>query len=616
MSTYRWWARRTQAVYGALLDHIRPRGTPRLVLADVYSGGGAIALAGVLRQHQVYAQDINPWAIGGLNAMLGPPPSADLEAASRALAQRAAGLLAGAYATTLASGGVAEVGHTLRVAYLACPTCRHEQALFPHALVTLQVRRDRAARGDAWFACRHGHLFQARADRKRHTCPDCRSHVHAEDTYSPSRRVTCTGCGGTSTLAERAGVVPWRWEVALVERVSGAVREITRPTDAERAQATDGTWTPNRDLGPIPDGVETRVLRRHGYRNWHELYPARQRYVLEQLLALVPAVSDHERVVRALRLALVSTAEMAGYLSRWDRFYLKSYEAMAGHRFNLTTLPAEPNVWGAGSAGRGTASRRIAAAAKASRWMAEREADSLSVQGPEQAASRTKIAKGRHARLVEGSSERVALPADSVDLVLTDPPYHDDVQYGELSLPLRAWAGMDQQPLAGEALFNRKLAAARTASYEDLLTTIFKECHRVLKADGRLVLGYSNRDPAAWVALFAALEESGFRAFGCEAVEAENDSDYTKRGLRACTHDLIMDLTPDPTAPLRRHAPRHLPHTDEGEFLALVAAAFLKIGIRRGNRWRATLTRRLRGSSFITDIPDAPVAALTVTGPR
>jgi adenine-specific DNA methylase len=36
-------------------------------------------------------------------------------------------------------------------------------------------------------------------------------------------------------------------------------------------------------------------------------------------------------------------------------------------------------------------------------------------------------------RVVEGSSEQMVLPSDSVHLVLTDPPYHDDVQYAELS---------------------------------------------------------------------------------------------------------------------------------------------------------------------------------------
>jgi len=65
-------------------------------------------------------------------------------------------------------------------------------------------------------------------------------------------------------------------------------------------------------------------------------------------------------------MAIYGSAEMAGLLSRWDRWYLKSYEAMAGHRFNFTTLPAEPNVWGRPGAGAATVTRRLALFAKAS----------------------------------------------------------------------------------------------------------------------------------------------------------------------------------------------------------------------------------------------------------
>ena len=48
-------------------------------------------------------------------------------------------------------------------------------------------------------------------------------------------------------------------------------------------------------------------------------------------------------------MAVLGTAEMAGLLSRWDRYYLKSYESMASHRFNFTTLAVEPNVIGVGT---------------------------------------------------------------------------------------------------------------------------------------------------------------------------------------------------------------------------------------------------------------------------
>jgi len=128
------------------------------------------------------------------------------------------------------------------------------------------------------------------------------------------------------------------WEVVLVERAGVNRRELALPTRSELAAAQGERWQPIRVLGPIREGQETTVLLRHGFRDWEDLYPRRQRYVVERLLELTDDCSSDQSVTTALRQAVVGSTEMAGLLSRWDRYYLKSYESMAGHRFNFTTL--------------------------------------------------------------------------------------------------------------------------------------------------------------------------------------------------------------------------------------------------------------------------------------
>ena len=82
ITTYRWWARRTEAVTGALIDAANVDQPGRLVVADPFTGGGVIALSALLRGHQVYAQDINPWAAGNLTTMLSLPTADRLEPAA------------------------------------------------------------------------------------------------------------------------------------------------------------------------------------------------------------------------------------------------------------------------------------------------------------------------------------------------------------------------------------------------------------------------------------------------------------------------------------------------------------------------------------------------------
>ncbi|MEV7135850.1 hypothetical protein AB0N24_23570 [Arthrobacter sp. NPDC093128] len=365
------------------------------------------------------------------------------------------------------------------------------------------------------------------------------------------------------------------------------------------------------------------MLLRHGFTQWEDLYPRRQRAMVEKLLQLTEECSKDPAVVAALRLAVLGSTEMAGHLSRWDRYYLKSYESMAGHRFNFTTLAAEPNVWGTTVSGRGTTLRRLIQLVKAAEWLQQKTSRRLHVQGPLAAASASvqpligedvdgNPLERPDALVVVGSSQRQLLPSGSVDLVLTDPPYHDDVHYGELSLPLQAWAGLSQPDLTADAVVNRATGQlVADGSYEALLASIFRESTRLLRDDGHLIFSYANRDPRAWVQLFEALQSAGLRAAGCTIVHSENETDHAKRGVRACTLDLLLDLVPLSSLPLAKHQATHEPGAEQ-EFLAVVASYALRIGGLSGT-WQDDFMTEASDTEFLRPQPRGKKGSTTAT---
>ncbi len=605
VSAYRWWARRTESVNGSIIDATSRDHPGRLVVSDPFAGGGVIPLAAVMRGHRVYAQDLNPWAAAGLAAMLALPHADALRTGIAALAQRMLPEATAAYGTVLSDGTPAQVSHTFRVAVGRCTLCGHPQRLFPHALVTLLSRVERN-RPEAFLACPRGHLFHGRRDRVS-TCRTCGTLTDPAATYTPRRVATCR-CGHQERLEARA-VGGLGWEVVLVERVGAGRRELAVPTAGELAAADGEHWQPIRDLGAIPVGQETAVLRRHGFRHWQDLYPRRQRALVERLLGLAGECSSDAAVVAALRLAIIGSTEMAGLLSRWDRYYLKSYESMAGHRFNFTTLTVEPNAWGTMTSGRGTTLRRLVQLVKAAEWLQARTARTLTVEGPVAASAATVLPLDGHdvdgvaldrpdVLVVAGSSQRQLLPTGSVDLVLTDPPYHDDVQYGELSQPLQAWAGLPSSDSSGDAVVNRATGQlVEAGSYTALLTSIFRESSRLLRTDGHLIFSYANRDPRVWVQLFDALQGAGLRAAGCTVVHSENETDHAKRGVRACTLDLLLDLVPLSDLPIVQHSPG-LGAGAEAQFLAVVAQYALQIGALRPG-WAAAFLEEATATQFL-----------------
>jgi putative DNA methylase len=296
---------------------------------------------------------------------------------------------------------------------------------------------------------------------------------------------------------------------------------------------------------PIPDGVETAILRRAGFRCWTDVMPPRQLLTLLAAADVVDGLDITDPIRARLRLALCGAVEMAGYLSRWDRYYPKAFEAMANHRFPALGLACETNLLG--SRGRGTIPRRFAASVAAARWTSKQMPNRAAARVRDASARRTRV--GRGALLVRGSSERQLAAAASVDLVITDPPYFDDVQYAELASLLLNWArALDLIPstvqldLGAEAVINPPRGAG-VDEYRTLLTRVFTETTRTLKSQGRMLITFHNTDIRAWWALAQALSASSLTVVATAVSEAENADDHPKRNRNSFTKDLVLECS-------------------------------------------------------------------------
>ncbi len=112
----------------------------------------------------------------------------------------------------------------------------------------------------------------------------------------------------------------------------------------------------------------------------------------------------------------------------------------------------------------------------------------------------------------------------SVDLIVMDPPYYDNVMYAELSDYFYVWlkrtAGhiipelfsryltdKESEAVANPAKFHGEKAAKSLAGrdYQERMARIFEECRRVLKSDAIMTLMFTHKATGAWDALTAGL---------------------------------------------------------------------------------------------------------------
>lgn len=528
VSVYRWWARRPHAVMGAVLEAARERYGDNLTVADPFSGGGTVTIEAAARGLRAYAQDIHAWPALGLGVALAPCSPESLRHEASRLLDHLSGLRE-AYRTP----DGAELSHILRVKATRCADCSRETFRFPGLMVSARSRA--GAERQAFFGCcRCGAVGLRRRDSKSFTCPTCA--FRAAGTCEEGK------CAHCDSAAEPTSV---RWHPVLVQELVPrghslrAVMRQVRPDDPVevKAQAPDGLLD-----GVIPPGLETQRLLNAGFKRWRDLYSGRQLITLGAALSYLKHSKLESAVRDRLAYAVIGAAEMPANVSRWDRFHMKAFEAMANHRFGLSNLVVETNLLS--PVGRGTLPRRLATAQKAAHWLVEAGRQPRVVRSGRPARRR---AENWDVLIKTGSSREQDLPDGSVSVVVTDPPYFDDVQYGELAHLFHAWLSAYEPSVchdfSDEAVPNSKRGVSAD-DYTATISAVLAESRRTLRSDGRLILTFHNRKLAAWIALATALRRAGFAVDALAVVLAENDADHCKRDVVAMLHDLVIECVP------------------------------------------------------------------------
>ena len=124
------------------------------------------------------------------------------------------------------------------------------------------------------------------------------------------------------------------------------------------------------------------------------------------------------------------------------------------------------------------------------------------------------------------SATALSIESESLDAVITDPPYFDSVPYADLSDFFYVWLkrSIDHlypehfsgqlTPKKNEAIMEPsrhggdKAKAAK--AYEDMMHKAFCESSRVLKPGGVLVVVYAHKTTSGWVTLIDSLRRAGF----------------------------------------------------------------------------------------------------------
>lgn len=278
----------------------------------------------------------------------------------------------------------------------------------------------------------------------------------------------------------------------------------------------------------IPPGDETNRLLRWGYKRFRDLHNERQLLGLALLAERIRQAP--EQVRPALATVYSDFIRYQNMVCRYDTAALKVLDVFSIHGFPVHRVQCEAALIGIPRVGSGGYRHFLAKYAAAKRYCVEpfettrvgKRPRKIPVPGERIAADfvdEQADLGGRRTALLRCASISVeGLPENSVDLVLTDPPYFANVQYSELMDFLYAWlrrlmpdTPYFAQPTSGsdDQVTGNVSGGVGIEEFSARMSGVYRQAARALKPGRLFAFTYHHNDLHSYAALIVAVLDAG-----------------------------------------------------------------------------------------------------------
>ncbi|MCC9077619.1 DUF1156 domain-containing protein [Litorilinea aerophila] len=549
IAVHKWFARRPGTLFrGLLLSEFGSRPLTQtffdsndlsgIRVADPFMGGGTPLLEANRMGCEVIGFDINPMSYWIVKQELEHLDLAAYERTANRLLETLEKELGHLYKTQCIYCGSddAHAKYFLWVKTRACTKCGEKIDLFPGFLVARNARHPK----NVIICMECGELNEVEDKSQLGKCRYCRSSLRLE---GPARRgvCQCPSCG-TDNHFPTSDKRPEHKLFAIeyycpICKPSHQGRFFKKPDelDLERIREADSKWQNIHSRfvpdDPIPSGDETNRLHRWGYRYYREMFNSRQLLGLEMAARFISRITD-ERVRGALATNLSDLLRYQNMLCRYDTMALKSLDIFSVHGFPVGLIQCESNMLGIVDPDKGTIvgsggwANIIEKFRKAKSYCDApfevrnkgRKKEIVPIPGEWIGDYHHSPLEGekRKIELICGDAAEADLPDNSLDAVLTDPPYFGNVQYAELmdfcyvwlrrlverDAPFAFLASSTRRP---EELTVNEVMGRGLEHFTQGLSTVFRKMARALKPGAPLAFTYHHNDITAYLPLVVAI---------------------------------------------------------------------------------------------------------------
>ncbi|HMQ31319.1 MAG TPA: DNA methyltransferase [Chloroflexaceae bacterium] len=558
---HKWWARRLGSVFRAIIiagsvgadDDVAGRlfqrvAFPDTVVYDPFMGSGVTVHEAVKLGCRIIGRDINPVAYTMVRTALEPHDRAAVLAAYESLERTVAPRIRALYHCTLPGGAPADVLYYFWVKVLSCPRCATSIDLFKRRIFARHAYPKQYPAAQA-LCPECGAINVVNHDATTVACGRCGAGYNPQQGVFQGTRAVCPHCQHGVALidAVRALGAPLEHRLYAKLALTPAGEKLFLPAEpddlaryfaAERQLPDFWRHIPQEAIAP---GYNTNQVLNYNYRFWHQMFNARQLAALGMLGAAITALPDPQ-TRRLLACLFSGMLEFNNMFASFKGIGTGAVRHMFAHHILKPELtPLEANPWGTHQSS-GAFSTLFESRILRALDYKERPYELRVPQRPakptgekvygltlpvsiEPAGDFATFARGARAYLSVGDSAQTDIGDGTVDLVITDPPFFDNVHYSQLADFFHVWLRrlLPEEPALAHTTTRSEQEVQQTdaSRFAERLGGVLGECRRVLKNSGLLIFTYHHARTEGWTALHTAIRQAGFVTVKAHPVKAE-----------------------------------------------------------------------------------------------
>ncbi|MBM4328812.1 MAG: DUF1156 domain-containing protein [Deltaproteobacteria bacterium] len=557
---HKWWAKRLGSVFrgillGCLLEEsadleeafYQRHDFGAVSVFDPFMGGGTTIGEAHKLGCVALGQDINPVACESVRVAFGPLNRYQLQSAFNGLSSTVGQRIRELYKSEDDEGRSCDVLYYFWVKQAACPECGAKVDLFNHYLIARNAYPDR--KPDVQVLCpRCGGVFCSTNGKTPTVCDRCG--LEFDPRLGPARgaKAICSTCSHSFSIVQAVRSTgqppPHRLYCKLLLTPERQKRYLpTTSADLNSYYECSVRLRDELQRGSIRNpqalldqGYNTRQALSYNYRAWQDFFNDRQLLTLGWLQKAIAEVSSPS-ARDALFTLFSGVLEFNNMFASYKGEGTGAVRHMFWHHIlKPERTPIEANIWGTPKSSGCFSNLFRTRLLRALDYRADPFEVDVHGAGRVYACSRPFSGRveddwpkmhdfaGRGIYLSCHSSCDTRLADSCIDLVVTDPPFFDNVHYSELADFFYSWEVLYPHGFLRDGKTTRndkEVQDSNAQAFARKLKDVFAECHRVLKEDGLLVFTYHHSRAEGWASLILAVYGAGFTVVNAHPVKAE-----------------------------------------------------------------------------------------------